>query len=50
MHASMKALHGKAIKADEDKQPASFKPFKASEHPDRDYRGEKVVNGVKMRT
>lgn len=24
-------------------------PFKAADHPHRDFRGEKIVNGVKMR-
>lgn len=24
-------------------------PFKAADHPSRDFRGEKMVNGVKMR-
>lgn len=29
--------------------PAAPKPFVAADHPGRDFRGEKVVNGVKMR-
>jgi hypothetical protein len=32
------------------RKPAkSPKPFRAADHPGRDYRGEKVVKGVKYR-
>lgn len=44
------ATHGRPKKSPRAKSaPGKFKPFDASKYPHRDYRGEKVVRGRKVR-